>query len=562
MKRTLSLLLAVLMLLGVLAGCAGEPTSSTGTPDEPPAADPATPDEEPAGEPADTPAEDTGPVWPKLTEEDVTLTIMLSLGREISGMTNTPMHEENITWNEASRRTGVKLEFNALPDLSYNEQVSLAIASESLDDITSVGGNYAGGMDQAYDDGLFLCLDDYADLLPNYMYWVNLSDANRKAARSNEGHLMAMSQVYDRLESGWFGYCVRRDWLDALELEMPETIEEWDTVLRAFKENYTGAAGPLDMVSSAMPMSNFFIGAYGVASGMGTTAGIINVDGTLQYTYVSDGLRDYAELMRDWYEDGLLDSDFVSNTKYMFEAHHERLGRDEVGAASIITSATGSFYADTGLAVEGAYFELAPYPSLVKGELPKIMFKGADSALLGATGWMFSAESTHPELAIQFMDYFYSEEGKILSNYGVEGDTFYYDETGKPQFTEKMMNHPSLNFTGCMHWYLINNGVIMSVDRNEATMSDEALRYNEVWGTPGEYNFSAAVAFTPDETTEIGSIVSDLNVKVQESVVQWITGAEELNDDTWNEYLDQMDQIGWARFLEIVQDAYGRWLEK
>ena len=43
---------------------------------------------------------------------------------------------------------------------------------------------------------------------------------------------------------------------------------------------------------------------------------------------------------------------------------------------------------------------------------------------------------------------------------------------------------------------------------------------------------------------------------------KWITGEVELNDDTWNTYLDEMEQIGWRRYLEIQQAAYDRWLVK
>ena len=480
-----------------------------------------------------------------------------TLGGEISSMTSTYLHDENVSWNELMRRTGVRLDMHAVADTSYAEQCKLAIASGTLDDITSVGANYAGGLDQAYDDGLFLCFDGHEDWIPNYMRWVNDSDMNRKAAYTDDGHLMALSQVYDRLEAGWCGYYIRQDWLDALKLAMPETIDEWTEVLTAFKTAYTGAEGPLDMCGTALQYSNYFCGAYDVAQ-----SGLIKRDGKVEYCFVSDGFRAYAEQMHRWYADGLLDSDDVSNGAFMLEADRERLAADVVGAAHLIDTCSGTFYTDIGIAGPDCYFATTPVPSLKKGEPAQVRFKGDDAATMGSTGWMISTKCKNPELAARFLDYCYSDAGLILTNYGVEGDTFVYDEAGKPQFTDKYMHPPTLNTTGAQHWYLIHNNFILSVDRSEAAMSEEALKYNEYWGTPGTLNLSAAISYTSDESAEMSAIKSDLDVKYAETLNGWITGAEELNDDSWNAYLAAMEQIGWQRYLEIVQGAYDRWLAK
>ena len=39
---------------------------------------------------------------------------------------------------------------------------------------------------------------------------------------------------------------IRKDWLDDLGLEVPETIDEWYTALKAFKEE-KGATAPLTL---------------------------------------------------------------------------------------------------------------------------------------------------------------------------------------------------------------------------------------------------------------------------------------------------------------------------
>ena len=45
------------------------------------------------------------------------------------------------------------------------------------------------------------------------------------------------------------GPILRKDWLDELGLEVPETIDEWENVLAQFKEK-KGATAPLTILSS------------------------------------------------------------------------------------------------------------------------------------------------------------------------------------------------------------------------------------------------------------------------------------------------------------------------
>ena len=38
----------------------------------------------------------------------------------------------------------------------------------------------------------------------------------------------------------------------------------------------------------------------------------------------------------------------------------------------------------------------------------------------------------NPEIFLEFLDYFYTDAGNLLANWGVEGRTFVYDDSGKP----------------------------------------------------------------------------------------------------------------------------------
>ena len=46
------------------------------------------------------------------------------------------------------------------------------------------------------------------------------------------------------------------------------------------------------------------------------------------------------------------------------------------------------------------------------------------------------------ELVVRFFNYFFTEEGSLLANYGTEGFTFTYNDRGDPVYTEVITNNP------------------------------------------------------------------------------------------------------------------------
>ena len=120
----------------------------------------------------------------------------------------------------------------------------------------------------------------------------------------------------------------------------------------------------------------------------------------------------------------------------------------------------------------------------------------------------------------------------------------------------------NLNPTGAQQVYLIHNNFILSVTRNEAAMSEEALKYNEYWGEPGEWNFSAAVSYTTEESNRRSAIKTDLDTYNSEMINKFITGVEPLTEENFQNYVNKLESMGLAEFVQITQTAYDRWLAK
>lgn len=115
-----------------------------------------------------------------------------------------------------------------------------------------------------------------------------------------------------------WGPVIRKDWLDELGLPVPETIDEWTTTLKAFKEK-KGAAAPISFVGKPRVFNELgngaFIGAFGV------TRDFYLEDGKVKFGPAEPGYKEFLSLFHQWYADGLLDKDVATVDSKVMDAN-------------------------------------------------------------------------------------------------------------------------------------------------------------------------------------------------------------------------------------------------
>lgn len=131
--------------------------------------------------------------------------------------------------------TGIDVEF-IHPAQGSTDAISLLLASENLPDIISTGWAQRSP-ESCIEQGLILDITEYVnDYAPNYKRFVSENDDVRKAVMTDSGAYYAFPFVRnDPTLLSTRGLFMRADWLEELGLEAPETIEDWDKTLAAFK---------------------------------------------------------------------------------------------------------------------------------------------------------------------------------------------------------------------------------------------------------------------------------------------------------------------------------------
>ncbi|MDW7658500.1 MAG: extracellular solute-binding protein [Bacillota bacterium] len=116
-----------------------------------------------------------------------------------------------------------------------------------------------------------------------------------------DGPREATGDPYGVLKGG-LGF--RSDALEAIDMELPTTIDEFYAVLKAYKDE----TGKIPFTSNATGWYNFILSGFGMGD-----AGWYDVDGTYVPRIKHPGMLDYLKFVQKLYAEGLLDNDMPIN---------------------------------------------------------------------------------------------------------------------------------------------------------------------------------------------------------------------------------------------------------
>ncbi|PLT45157.1 ABC transporter, substrate-binding protein [Paenibacillus pasadenensis] len=470
-----------------------------------------------------------------------------------------PSLDEVPFFQEWQKRTGVKLEFASPPSGQAKESLNMLLASGDLPDLIEFNflDGFPGGPEKAIKDGYILRLNDYIDkYAPNLKRFLQDNPDIDKMVKTDSGSYYAFPFIReDEYLRVFQGPIIRQDWLDELGLPVPETIDDWTATLRRFKEK-KGAAAPLSFVSKPRFFqesgNGAFLGAFGV------TRGFYQEDGQIKFGPSEPGFKDYLELFRGWYAEGLIDKNAATADGKALDGN-------------IVSGAAGATVANAGGGIgkwqplvqakdPKAVLAAAPYPVLNKGDKPKFGQRNNAYSPEGIVAVTTSAED--PELAVRMLDFGYSEEGRLFFNFGTEGVS-YEMKDGYPTYTDLLMKNPDkLAPAQMISQYArgsYNGPFIQDKRYAEQFFALQTQRDAvELWQQTDSASYNLPpITPTAEESSEYATIMNDINTLVDEMTLKIILGSEPL--DAYDDYLAKMKSLRLDRAIEIQTAALARY---
>ncbi|MDD6023713.1 MAG: extracellular solute-binding protein [Oscillospiraceae bacterium] len=562
-------LLAMLLCFALLAACGGSAAPAASSAEAP--AEDVVPDEDISEDVDEDPTEEETasaveeevlPEWEytpisyPLTKDEVSLSYWLIW--ELSNDTMYNDINEHVVIDMLAKATGVRLDIKAQPQATGQTNTDLMIASGDYPDL--IGNlSYATGMDAAIEDEVVLNIKEMIpEFCPDYYKYLIADDnALWKSVQTDEGNIGAFVTVGTQQEIG-DGIMLFQFMLDELGFTAEEltTIAEYEEYLTAAKDKY-GMASPLYLPGDFMLDGDTLCNAYDVALKIDAITGDLPwtvQDGEVKFGYLEEGFTQYVTLMNSWYEKGLIDSDTASHpTEYRNEDQIGLIAGKEIAVFHRGSGLIDLFNNISGEAVVPGYF-----PTVNEGDTLHV--GGAANSVSGESGLVITTGCEDPELALQFCNYLYTDEFIIPANYGVEGETFEYDENGEPQFEEWTYSTAGRTFSSVMMDYQL----FTQVDANVATpgQSEAALMCPEVWGSnvDGAYDYPDAAAMTLDENDQYNEHVGDIVTLCQQYTAKFITGELALSEIP--AFQQQLIDTGVQDCIDAKQSAYERYMAR
>lgn len=475
------------------------------------------------------------------------MTIGANVSANYSNMGQTPYAQK------LQEKTGIQVEYLHPPSGSANEQFNMIIASGDLPDIMERNWlSYKGGPESAITDGIVLRLNDvFEKYAPNMLAYLKANpDINRMIRTDNDSYYCFPFIRGDFMLLISAGILVRQDWLDELGMDVPETIDDWYTVLRAFKKR-NGSAPFINSNFAHNPFAN----AYGVIP----RDFMVGDDGKVLYSPIENGYRDYIATIAKWYSEGLVDPDTFSSTYDLVSAR--MIGSITGVAVASIGSGMG-VWTNSARSRQYLSFKLtgAPIPVLNKGDTPRIFYAQYPYAAMSSAA--ITTRAKNVEKAARFLDYSYSEEGHILNNFGVEGESFNWAD-GYPAYSDFITKNPD--------GWPISQALAAYTRSHDVGPFIQDKRYIEQYYTLPEQKKALATWVQPymlkyivppitpsrEESAELSMIMSEVNTYQQEMEVKFIIGTEKLMN--WNTYVSTIRRLGIDRAIEIMNTALSRY---
>lgn len=546
LKKVAALLMAISMAASCAAGCSSDTASSTaGGNDAASAAETGSAAEGETGgesaEPASFPFDET-----------LEITMMMEEAATQKVLDDSPLLQ--VIRDELN----VELTLQPIPTSDWVTKRAAVLASNTMPDI--MRGASMEEMRNYAPTGMLLCIEDYRDYAPEYFALIEGED---RINETNKFRVDGKTYIFQTLEYYRVPIAsisaMRMDLLEEAGLEMPTTWDEFYDALLAIKEKHP------DMVGfSSRFGTKHLIGQYAYSLGTGGFQGINNSNGMYyepesdSYVYgpTSEKFTRVVEFLANAYKDGLLDPDYATMTK---DVYFEKLSSGQAMSICDNNSFIGRVYNPAISQVDPeANFDIVPPLENEDGTVRQLRY---EKDWLGAN--IISSQTAEPEKVVQFMNWFYTDEGRMLSNFGREG--IEYDMVdGMPTIKQEIVDANAGAddvFSAIQSQLGVGlQGLALYVDETTYKQVSDPIFIEQgdeiaAWTEEGTIVFSPSdPAFTSEQSTRVTELLQNINNVFDQEIDKFIIGQKSM--DEWPAFVEQLKAQGTEELEQIYNDAY------
>lgn len=489
-----------------------------------------------------------------IVEESITLDFMVGAHPATNDNYN-----DLFILNEYEEMTNIDINWEMVPLDTLGEKRNLAFGGGKLPDAFYSGRIPEADLVKYGSQGVLIPLNDLIeDYAPNFNEWLEEYPDVKDSLTMPDGNIYSFPMLMDpeflsvRMGAKPF---INKDLLEDLDMDVPETIDEFHDFLKAVKENGPDDVAPFgaDDIGS---LYSYLRGSFGLAN-QGSSVDLFDLDpetDELRFYPLSDEYRDLIEYMRTLYDEGLIEENIFSidSAQYL-----DNLSAGKYGSTIWYSPAE---------TVGNAGHDYIGMPALEGPDGDQLFTTFYDAVF--EHSFAITEANEYPAETVRWLDYFYGDEGLQFFYMGVEGETYEINDEGEPEYIDDIINNEAgLSFEEAAKKYLVFPGGGYPSIANEAYFAgaENSEQGRAAADTLAPYLVEdpwTRLTHTEEETKKLSGFGADIEKYVGEIRDQFISGELPLNDKEWDKFVKEIEKMGLDDYIKIKQEALDRQLEK
>lgn len=458
---------------------------------------------------------------------------------------------EDLDWiKQLQEVSGITLEFRVY---NSDEDKNLMFTSRDYPDISFNVGTDKQIQDAALGGDIYQLDELIQTYAPNWSSFLSENDYARKVVTLSDGHIYSLPIVRDEPSNGGLRdqWLIQTTWLNELNLDIPQTTDEFYETLKAFKEHAGEGSIPKDVIP-------YYI--YGITNNVGGALDVINsfgvevagerylstVDnnGKVVFNFANEDIKEPLLYLRKLFQEGLIPGECLTDDWDTY-----------ITKTRSTPAVVGSYHSYQNPDVTNE--SITAMGPLDSGNGKSPLIRSQTNHVL-RNHFTIYKNCKYPEAAMRLANLIADPDWSIQAMYGMYGDTYLqknedgsivmlpYEADAQGADSAPMNRVPFLLTSDMFEKFSYAEG-------SAQKQRDDAIKNQYDGYIIPTSNLYPNVIFSTEQTDRLAELSTDINDYINTTLSTWMLegGIEE----GWDAYIEQLNKLGLEKYISILQEA-------
>lgn len=265
-----------------------------------------------------------------------------------------------------------------------------------------------------------------------------------------------------------------------------------------------------------------------------------------------------VQTMRTWYKEGLINPQWVNGT--LSEADWESAMLNGNGSVFYDYYNRADWFMENGGKKSDPNYDMQILNFLTDnaGKTMKVTTSAKYNDEL-VTAISSKASDSTVQTILKFIDFFYTDAGQTLANYGVEGQSFKTQSDGSKKFIVDYSTEESKPL-GTKKWSFLSDRFTVCKPVNDAAFfqwnAPLIANATKKLFVPENLLTSYTLKFTEQQSKDLSNLIATEYDAQMSGITAFVSGSKDLTPATWSSFQQRMNNDGLSKIENIQLDAY------